>query len=188
MSSTRFDLTARLLLTPQDAEGPARAARLKELGIGEEPIPELDAYAHELARITDAPVTAVNLIDERRQYFAGLYDASVDPAKGPVDPGGGFGRVMPNDLGYCVHVIARRTALALEDVRDFARFAVNAVVDEAGVTSYLGAPLFDPRTGMPLGTVCAVDQRPRQWGQQGLRTVKAMAAEVQQEIVRRDRF
>ncbi|MGP3973478.1 GAF domain-containing protein [Streptomyces sp. 8N114] len=184
MSSPPLDLTARLLLTPQDPEGPARAARLKELGFHEEPVAQLDAYAHELARITDAPVAAVNLIDEERQYFAGLYDASVDPAKGPVDPNGGFGREMPRNLGFCVHVVARRTALVLEDVRDFARFGVNAVVDEVGVTSYLGAPLIDPATGMALGTVCVVDTRPRPWGQQGLRTIKKMAAEVQQEIVR----
>ncbi|MEU4970640.1 GAF domain-containing protein [Streptomyces smyrnaeus] len=187
MPPTPLDLTARLLLTPQDPEGPARAARLKELGLGDEPIPKLDAYAHELARITGAPVAAVNVIDEQRQYFAGLYDATMDPAKGPVDPNGGLGRVMPRELGYCVHVVARRTALVLEDVSDFARFAVNAVVDEVGVATYLGAPLIDPLSGMALGTVCAVDQRPRPWGQEGLRTVKAMAAEVQQEILRRSR-
>ncbi|MEW2219802.1 GAF domain-containing protein [Streptomyces sp. NPDC006990] len=183
MPFTQLDLTDRLLLTPRDDEGPARAARLRELGMGDQPVPELDTFARELARVTDAPVAAVNFVDERRQYFAGLYDAAVDPAKGPVDPDGGFGRVMPRDLGYCVHVVARRSALVLEDVRDFARFAVNAVVDEVGVASYLGAPLIDPVSGMALGTVCVVDQQPRAWGQQGLRTIKTMAAQLQQEIL-----
>ncbi|MEU5833109.1 GAF domain-containing protein [Streptomyces diacarni] len=183
MPFTPLDLTARLLVTPQDTEAPARVARLKELGIGERPIPEFDAFARELARVTDAPFAMVNFIDERRQYFSGLYDSTMDPEKGPVDPDGGVGRVMERDHGFCVHVVARRTALVLEDVRDFARFAVNPVVDEVGIKSYLGAPLLDP-SGMPLGTICVVDQRPRPWGRQGLRTIKTMAAELREEILR----
>ncbi|MBO8196313.1 GAF domain-containing protein [Streptomyces oryzae] len=185
MSSAPLDLTARLLLTPQDTEAPARVARLKELGVGDAPAPEFDAFARELARVTDAPFAMVNFIDEERQFFSGLYDSTMDPERGPVDPNGGVGRVMARDHGFCVHVVARRTALVLEDVRDFARFAVNPVVDEVGITSYLGAPLLDP-SGMALGTVCVVDQRPRQWGQQGLRTIKQMAQDLQQEILGRD--
>lgn len=184
MSSAPFDLTARLLLTPQDTEAPARVARLRELGVSDRPIPEFDAFAHELARVTDAPFAMVNFIDEERQYFSGLYDSTIDPEKGPVDPNGGVGRVMARDHGFCVHVVARRTALVLEDVRDFARFAVNPVADEFGITSYLGAPLLDP-SGMALGTICVIDQRPRPWGQQGLRTIKTMAAQLQREILGR---
>ncbi|MFI8854961.1 GAF domain-containing protein [Streptomyces sp. NPDC053499] len=185
MSSAPLDPTARLLLTPQDTEAPQRVARLRELGIGERPAPEFDAFARELARATDAPFAMVNFIGEEQQFFSGLYDSTVDPEKGPVDPGGGVGRVMARDHGFCVHVVARRSALVLEDVRDFARFAVNPVVDEVGITSYLGAPLLD-HSGMPLGTICAIDQRPRPWGQQGLRLIKTMAAQLQEEILRTD--
>lgn len=183
MPSTPLDLTARLLVTPQDTEAAERVARLKELGVGDRPSERFDAFARELARVTDAPFAMVNFLDETRQYFCGLYDSTMDPQKGPVDPNGGVGRVMERDHGFCVHVVARRTALVLEDVRDFARFAVNPVVDEVGITSYLGAPLLDP-SGMALGTVCAVDQRPRPWGREGLRTIKTMAARLQEEILR----
>lgn len=93
--------------------------------------------------------------------------------------------MLPRDHGYCPHVVVRRRALALEDVRDFARFAGNAVVDESGVRSYLGAPLTD-RQGIVLGTVCGVDLEPRRWGTAGLTTVKSLAAELLEIIHARE--
>lgn len=85
--------------------------------------------------------------------------------------------MLARDHGYCPHVVVRRRALVLEDVRDFARFAGNAVVDESGVRSYVGAPLTD-RRGIVLGTVCGVDVVPRRWGTEGLAKVKSLAAEL----------
>ncbi|MGW0209109.1 GAF domain-containing protein [Streptomyces sp. NPDC003233] len=93
------------------------------------------------------------------------------------------GRVMPRDIdmGICPHVVKRRRALVLEDIRDFPRFAGNPVVDAIGVHSYLGAPLMDS-TGVVLGTICVVDQDPHPWGHTGLETIKAMAAELVERI------
>ncbi|CAM5291984.1 GAF domain-containing protein OS=Streptomyces alboniger OX=132473 GN=CP975_31330 PE=4 SV=1 [Streptomyces alboniger] len=169
------DPTGRLLLTPVDKEAPARVRRLRALGIGGRPEPALDAFAGRLAELTGAPYAMVNFIDEERQFFAGLHAAG----------GGSVGRYMDRDHGYCPHVVVRRKALVLEDVRDFPRFAGNPVVDEIGIRSYLGAPLVD-RTGMALGTVCVVDVEPRRWGRAGLDTIKAMAAELVGQIHRRE--
>ena len=88
---------------------------------------------------------------------------------------------MPRDRGYCPHVVVRGRALALEDVRDFPRFAGNPLVEEIGIRSYLGAPLLD-RTGMVLGTVCVADTEPRRWGRTGLDTIKSFAAELVRQI------
>lgn len=188
ISSIQYDPTSHLLLTPEDGEAQARVARLRELKLGDAPIPEFDDFARELARITGAPYAMVNFISEDRQYFAGLYT----PGEGQtgVDLGSAAqqaqpGRVMARDHGYCPHVVVRRKALVLEDVCDYPRFAGNAVVDEIGIRSYLGAPLID-RTGMALGTICVVDQEPRPWGRQGLETIKSMAAELVDRINNRE--
>ncbi|MFI2184733.1 GAF domain-containing protein [Streptomyces sioyaensis] len=178
-----YDPTRHLLLTPQDDEAPARVARLRALGIGESPLPAFDEFARKLARTTRAPYSMVNFIDERRQYFAGLYTPDQDRAVelGPAPASAQPGREMDRDHGYCPHVIVRRKALVLEDVCDYPRFAGNPVVDEIGIRSYLGAPLID-RTGMALGTVCVVDLEPRPWGREGLETIKSMAAELVEQI------
>lgn len=168
---TYYESTGHLLLTPVDREAPARVLRLRELGLGERVDAELDAFARRVADALDAPYTGVNFISEERQFFAGLHHTADAPASGyPA-------RTLPRDHGYCPHVVVRRRALVLEDVRDFARFAGNAVVDESGVRSYAGAPLTD-RRGIVLGTVCAVDVVPRRWGLAGLETLKALAAEL----------
>ncbi|MFF8595337.1 GAF domain-containing protein [Streptomyces sp. NPDC015220] len=173
----------RLLLTPEDREAPARALRLRRLGLGERPEPALDAFADRLAELTGAPYAMVNLPDDKRQFFAGLHR----PERSVLDvdtaaPGAGgvrreVGRCLAHDHGFCPHVVARRKALVLEDVRDYPRFAGNPVVDEFGIRSYLGAPLIDS-TQTVLGTVCVVDVEPRPWGRQGLTAIKSAAAEL----------
>nr|MDT0525637.1 GAF domain-containing protein [Streptomyces sp. DSM 41633] len=96
-------------------------------------------------------------------------------------------RYMARDHGYCPHVVVRRKALVLEDVCDYPRFAGHPVVDDIGVRSYLGAPLID-RTGIALGTVCAVDTVPRPWGRAGLDTNKSLAQELVRQIDHREGY
>jgi signal transduction protein with GAF and PtsI domain len=169
------------MLTPIDEEAPRRAARLLELGIRDEPDPEFDEFARQLAETMRAPFAMVNIIGPQRQYFAGLYPSSaargVDWHTDPV-------REMACDHGYCMHVVVRRHAMALEEVMDYARFAVNPVVDEPGVRAYLGAPLID-HTGMTLGTICVLDTRPHRWGQDGVEWIKVQAAELVERILQR---
>ncbi|MFD5703557.1 GAF domain-containing protein [Streptomyces lasiicapitis] len=182
-----YEATGRLLLTPVDKEAPARARRLRELGLGERPEPGLDAFADRLARVMDAPYAMVNFIDGERQFFAGLHAPEIaEPADDGVEPPpGAVSRHMARERGYCPHVVVRGKALVLEDVCDYPRFAGNPVVDEIGIRSYLGAPLAD-RAGFVLGTVCVADVRPRPWGRAGLDTIKSMAAELAERVQRRE--
>ncbi|WP_432133726.1 MULTISPECIES: GAF domain-containing protein [unclassified Streptomyces] len=172
----------RLLLTPEDREAPDRALRLRRLGLGERPEPVLDGFAGRLAEVTGAPYAMVNFIGESEQFFAGLRVPEPAARRGKPE----VGRSLPRDHGYCPHVVARRRALALEDVGDYPRFAGNPIVDAYGVHSYLGAPLLDS-AGRVLGTVCAADLTPRAWGRAGLETVKAAAARLAAEVERSER-
>jgi GAF domain-containing protein len=165
-----------LLLPPDDVEAAARVRRHRELGIGDRPVPEFDDFARELASGVGGRYGMVNFISESRQYLSGLVDMT-----GAGEPA--FGRQFGREYGYCPHVVVRRKALVLEDVRDFPRFAGNAVVDAIGIHSYLGAPLID-RTGIALGTVCVVDPDPQPWGHDGLRFIKSMAARMVERIHR----
>ncbi|MDH2388078.1 GAF domain-containing protein [Streptomyces sp. HNM0663] len=184
-----YEPTGHLLLTPVDREAPTRVRRLRQLGMGDRPDPAFDAFAHRLARAAGAPYSMVNFIDESRQFFAGLHTPDGVRGGGLMAGAGaaapGIGRHMARDHGYCPHVVVRRKALVLEDVCDYPRFAGNPVVDEIGIRSYLGAPLID-RTNTALGTVCVVDTEPRAWGRAGLETIKSLAAELVEQIHRRE--
>ncbi|KUM87651.1 MULTISPECIES: GAF domain-containing protein [Streptomyces] len=175
----------RLLLTPEDKEAPDRARRLRRLGLGDYPEPALDAFAERLAERTGAPYAMVNFLGEHRQFFAGLRIPAARPPSDGEKAKPELGRHMARDHGFCPHVVVRRKALVLEDVRDYPRFAGNPVVDEFGIRSYLGAPLIDS-TGMVLGTVCAADVEPRTWGKTGLETIKSAAAELVGRLERRE--
>ncbi|HET6857325.1 MAG TPA: GAF domain-containing protein [Streptomyces sp.] len=181
-----YDRIGHLLLTPVDREAPARVRRLLQLGIGDRAVPAFDTFADRLAEVTGAPYSMVNFIDENRQFFAGLHTPTgthTGTDLGAVAAAGKIGRFLARDHGYCPYVVARRKALVLEDVCDYPRFAGNPVVDEIGIRSYMGAPLID-RTGLVLGTICVVDTEPRRWGRAGLETIKAMAAELVEQIHR----
>jgi GAF domain-containing protein len=175
----------RLLLTPEDKEAPARARRLALLGLGEHAESALDAFAHLLAERVGTPYAMVNFVGERRQFFAGLRVPDVPPVTDTGKSAPVVGRHMERDHGFCPHVVVRRKALVLEDVRDYPRFAGNPVVDEYGIRSYLGAPLIDT-TGMVLGTVSVADIQPRAWGRTGLEGIKATAADLVARLERRE--
>ncbi|MFM9695591.1 GAF domain-containing protein [Streptomyces europaeiscabiei] len=174
----------RLLLTPEDPAGPQRAARLAQLGLANTPRAEFDAFARRLALELDAPYAMVNFVDDRRQFFAGLYT----PEAGPVNIAQGqaaetsMSREMRLDHGFCPHTVKRTAALVLDDVCDYPRFAGNPVVDEIGIRSYMGAPLVDTLAGMNLGTICVVDTDSRTWGRQRLEIIKHMAQEMSDQI------
>ncbi|WP_406194363.1 MULTISPECIES: GAF domain-containing protein [unclassified Streptomyces] len=176
---------ARLLLTPEDKEAPARAQRLLRMGLGEHPDPALDVFADHLAEHTGAPYAMVNFIGENRQFFAGLHVRHAVNLARADENKPQLGRHMERDHGFCPHVVVRRKALVLEDVRDYPRFAGNPIVDEFGIRSYLGAPLIDS-TGMVIGTVCVVDVEPRPWGRAGLESIKASAADLVTRLERRE--
>lgn len=184
-----YDRIGHLLLTPVDKEAPARVQRLLQLGIAHCVVPAFDNFADRLAEVTGAPYSMVNFIDENRQFFAGLHTPAGTHTGSDLNAAaagsGGVSRFMARDHGYCPHVVVRRKALVLEDVCDYPRFAGNPVVDEIGIRSYLGAPLID-RTGIALGTICVVDTEPRPWGRAGLETIKSLAAELIEQIHRRE--
>ena len=167
-----FGLTSRPL-TPEDPQVPQRAARLRELGLGNAPAPELDAFARDLAEaaseLVDAehtPFAMVNFVTDR-QFLGGLYAP-------PGPDGAALGREVPLDHGYCPHVVVRRKALVLDDVCDYPRFDGNPVVGKLGIRTYIGAPLIDA-TGIALGTICVIDNQPRPWGRPGLHLIKTRA-------------
>ena len=175
------------LLTPVDPEVPQRAARLRQLGLGQRPDAELDAFARELAETAwklsgadHAPFAMVNFVTDR-QYLGGVF---APPGSGPAGAAL-LGREAPLDLGFCPHVVIRRKALVLDDVCDYPRFAGNPIVDKLGIRTYVGAPLID-NTGTALGTICLVDNEPRPWGHPGLNLIKERAAELMRRIQLRE--
>lgn len=172
-----------------------RTRRLRSLGLNEPTADEaFDRFAHLAASITRAPIAMVNFINDERQMFRGLYippssaEKAAEEGASWADRGIAFDlptRQMPLSHGFCPHVVAQRSPLALDDILAYPRFAGNPVVDELGVRAYLGAPLVDDSNTV-IGTVCVLDREPRQWGRERLRDIQHLAEALLSEIRLRD--
>ncbi|MBL3670665.1 GAF domain-containing protein [Streptomyces sp. M2CJ-2] len=146
-----------------------RTQRLRILGLNAvEAEATFDRIARLAASFTHSPLAMVNFVNDERQMFRGMYvptspedTADADGVTIPFDLTN-VAREAPGDYGFCPHVVAQQTQLALDDVFDYPRFKGNPLVNDLGVRSYLGTPLRD-NTGMILGTVCVADFRPRAW-------------------------
>jgi GAF domain-containing protein len=182
-------LDNRFVAAPQDPAAAQRVQRLRALGFGIAPDPEFDGLAAKVAHTAGTPYAMVNFVLDTHQYFAGLYEApaaghgALEAAKAAAQ--GSVPRTMDLDHGFCPHVVDIKHALVLDDVCAWPRFAGNPVVDELGIRSYIGAPLFD-RSGTVLGTVCAISTQQSAWGTPGVEMIKSMAAEVMELINNRE--
>jgi GAF domain-containing protein len=67
----------------------------------------------------------------------------------------------PRDISFCEHVVEADAGLVVPDTYADARFANNPLVAEAPrIRFYAGMPL-RTQAGHVLGTLCAIDSRPR---------------------------
>jgi hypothetical protein len=123
------------LVTPIGKEAFRRAARLRELGI-EEPDPEFDEFARHLAQSWT-----------RRSPWSTPFaqNGSISPGRTPPHRTGGSPpetdpfRTMACDCGYCMYVVTRQHAMALDEVMDYYLFAGNPVVDQIGSSGGRGS-------------------------------------------------
>jgi GAF domain-containing protein len=175
MTSNYPDFDPRLLPAADAQTAAQRVARLRQLGLGTDPIPEFDDFARDLARDSGASYAFVNFVTDQ-QYLVG---ASARPDLGPPP------RTVPLDRGFCPHVVDRGLPLVLGDICAMPRFGTNPVVNEMHARSYVGAPLID-RTGTVLGTICVIDTKRHDFGDQTLAFIKDRANVLMETINRRE--
>jgi PAS domain S-box-containing protein len=151
----------------------ARLAELRATGLLDSPAdPAFDRFTRLAARLLDAPVALVSLVDVDRQFFkshVGLSEELADK------------RQTPLTHSYCRHTVASGHTLAIRDARLHPLVAHNPAVAEYDAIAYLGAPLRTAE-GHVLGTLCVVDNRPRAWSAEQAETLEALAASVSTEI------
>ncbi len=133
------------------APHPDQARRLAALHaldiLDTEAEPEFDEIARLVAAICDAPVGVVNLIDADRQWFK-------------AETGLGI-RSTPLDTSLCSHAILENDYLEIPDTLEDARMSDNPLCQsEGGFRFYAGAVL-NSEDGLPVGTLCVLDTRPR---------------------------
>jgi signal transduction histidine kinase len=115
-----------------------------------------------------APIAAVNLVDENRQWFKSEVGLGV--------------REMPLDASFCAHALLQNEFLEVPDIELDPRFRDNPlVVDGPRLRFYAGA-LIRTAEGLALGTVCVMDSRPRRLDDEQRRVLRALARQAMTQL------
>jgi PAS domain S-box-containing protein len=132
---------------------------------------ETTAFA---ARLCDAPIALVSIVEDVRQRF--LARRGLDASE------------TPRDVSFCAHAMLGDDIFVVPDAAADPRFADNSLVTgPPHIRFYAGAPLV-AQGGEPLGALCVIDTAPRAdltpLQRQGL---MLMARQVMAELERRRR-
>ena len=165
---------ARLSAAVQNAE---RLAAINAEGLLDGiPEPVFDRFARLAARVADVPVAVVSVVTDERQYFAGLCGLAQPWADA---------RQTPLSHSFCQHVVANAAPLVVEDAREDTVLCTNLAIVDLDVVGYAGFPVVGP-TGHVLGSLCAMDCKPRVWQAAELEALADIAMLVGNELERRD--
>ena len=116
------------------------------------------------AQICEVPMTMISLVDEARQWF-----------KSKV---GTDRQQTSREIAFCAHAILQSKPFVVRDARKDRRFLDNALVTgEPHIRFYGGFPLINPE-GHALGTLCAMDRKPRRLSTGQENAMQALARQV----------
>jgi len=150
---------------------PARLAAVR--GVTGPPRPGLDRLADVAARVLNAPVGLVSLVDADRQMWAGCVGVAQEPWASD--------RGTPISHSFCQHAVAAREPLIVSDAREHPVLKTNPAIRDLDVIAYLGVPLITA-DGHALGTLCVIDHKPRLWTSQQVGILRDLAASVVTEL------
>lgn len=120
------------------------------------------------ARIFDVPIALITLVDADRQWFKSRF--------------GAIGEQTPREQAFCAHAILGSQTLVVPDALEDDRFADNPLVcGKSRIRFYAGRPIA-AADGSRLGTLCVIDHRPRDFGQDEIQLMNDLAALVECEL------
>jgi signal transduction histidine kinase/FixJ family two-component response regulator len=123
-----------------------------------------DALTHLAAYILQVPITLVSLLDKDRQWFKSRQGLDVTETH--------------RDLSFCGHVVASAEFMVVPNASEDLLFHDNPLVTgEPRVRFYVGMPL-KTSEGHILGTLCAIDNVPRQITDEQVELLGMLAAQV----------
>ena len=146
-----------------------RALRAYDI-LDTEPEAAFDEVVALAARLCEAPICVINLIDEGRQWFKAEVGLGV--------------RETPLDTSFCAHALLQQDGMVVPNAAEDERFACNPLVTgEPHLRFYAGA-LLKTAEGLPIGTLCVLDTKPRPEGLTDLQmdALRVLASQVMNQL------
>lgn len=117
------------------------------------------------SQICDTPISLISLVDDKRQWFKSHHGLKATET--------------PKEFAFCAHAINDpNNVFIVQDARMDERFHDNPLVTgDPHVIFYAGVPLISDE-GMPLGTLCVIDNKPNLLSQSQIVSLKALTNQV----------
>lgn len=146
-----------------------RLAELRRYDILDTPSePAFDELVQLAAEICETPIALISLVDENRQWFKAKVGIEVDQTE--------------RDSSICSHSILEDGLLEIPDTRLDERTSDNPLcLDDPNIRFYAGVPV-NSREGIPLGTLCVIDRKPRELTDVQRQTLHVLANQVKSQI------
>ena len=138
------------------------------------PEEEFDALTRAAAAALGVPIALISLVDDARQWFKSRVGLAAHETA--------------REHAFCNHAIAHPgQVMQVTDATLDPRFAANPLVTGApGIRFYAGAPLVTA-AGHALGTLCVIDNKPRELSRIEVDQLRALAASVVEQLEARAR-
>jgi diguanylate cyclase len=131
-----------------------------------------DRITRLVARVLDVPIALVSLVDTDRQWFKSR--VGLDAIE------------TPRELAFCAHAIVQTSPMIVPDATLDERFADNALVtSNPNIRFYAGVPLRSV-SGLSIGTLCAIDSKPRKLNADEINILIDLAAVISKEVQMRE--
>jgi GAF domain-containing protein len=169
-------ITDAMVPAPTPPNEEERLAELNGLNLLDTPQEaNFDQVTERLTKLFKVPIALITLIDRNRQWFKSQTGLPSDLAEA---------RFTSRDVSLCGHVVATDEILIVRDLARDPRFANNPFVTENRLRFYAGVPLRGPN-GLPIGSLCILDTKPREMTMQEQELLKMIAGDVMEQIKRR---
>jgi diguanylate cyclase (GGDEF)-like protein len=147
----------------------ARLAALERLDILDSPKDEgFDRIVRLIKEIFTVDIGIVSLIDAHRQWYKACSGFAIEE--------------LPRQDTFCWRVIESDEAIIVQDATKDSRFSDHlAVTGPEHIRFYAGMPL-KTRDGFTVGTVCAIDRRPRSFSSRDLVILQELAGACMDRI------
>jgi len=120
------------------------------------------------ARICEAPIALITLVDEKRQWFKSRVGITV--------------KETSRDISFCAHAISQSDLFIVTDATRDKRFSHNPLVTaDPKIRFYAGAPLVTP-DGHALGTLCVIDKVARELTDDQKQALRVLARHVMTQL------
>jgi len=127
-----------------------------------------DRITRLVAQVLNVPIALVSLVDADRQWFKSR--VGLDAIE------------TPREVAFCAHAIMQAAPMIVADATQDVRFNANPLVTgDPNIRFYAGVPLRSAG-GLAIGTLCAIDSKPRQLSADETNILIDLAALVSKEV------